>query len=97
MRVLFLGVQLDLITFIDPSDVPSAYACMDVFVAPYVRPATETFALANIEAMAMRVPFVHFGTGGIQVRGRYWRWANLCRAEWMVVLDTIRFSVVQLQ
>jgi hypothetical protein len=54
--------------FIDPEDVPRAYKCMNVFVAPYTRPATETFALANLEALAMGVPFVHFGTGGIRVR-----------------------------
>jgi glycosyltransferase involved in cell wall biosynthesis len=46
-----------------PADVPALYACMDVFVAPYLR---DTFAVANIEAMAMEVPFVHFGLGGLQ-------------------------------
>lgn len=60
-------MQLKIESFVEPKAVPSVYACMDVLVSPYIRPATETFGLANIEAMAMRVPFIHFGTGGIQV------------------------------
>jgi hypothetical protein len=72
-------------TFMDPKDVPGLYACMDVFVAPYVRPATETFALANIEAMSMRVPFVHFMTGGIQVR--------MCSSAQCFVYGAVKGSV----
>jgi glycosyltransferase involved in cell wall biosynthesis len=59
-----------LVGFVAPEDVPAVYGCMDVFVAPYVRPATETFALTILEAMAMRVPVVHFNVGGIRVRPR---------------------------
>jgi glycosyltransferase involved in cell wall biosynthesis len=66
----FLVLQLPQLVvhkFVSPSDMPRVFACMDVFVAPFIRPATETFGLVNIEAAAMGVPFVHFGTGGIQV------------------------------
>lgn len=61
-------MQLLIHTFVEPADMPSVFACLDVLVSPFTRPATETFGLVNIEANAMRVPFVHFGTGGIQVR-----------------------------
>lgn len=36
-------------------------------MSPYMRAATETFALTNLEAMAMGVPLVTFGVGGIRV------------------------------
>ncbi len=61
------SVQLLIHTFVEPANMPSVFACLDVLVSPFTRPATETFGLVNIEANAMRVPFVHFGTGGIQV------------------------------
>ncbi len=61
-------LQLHFAGFVEPADTPAVYACMDVFVGPYVRPATETFALTNLEAMAMEVPFIHFNVGGIRVR-----------------------------
>ena len=59
--------QVTLVGFVPPEELPAAYACMDVYVGPYVYPATETFALTNLEAMAMGVPFIHFNTGGIRV------------------------------
>lgn len=59
--------QLVVHEFVSPPDMPRVFACMDVFVAPFIRPATETFGLVNIEAAAAGVPFIHFGTGGIQV------------------------------
>ncbi len=78
--------QVDIHTDVGPRDMPSVYKCADVFVAPYVRNQSETFALANLEAMAMGVPFVHFGTGGIRVRGPRgsrtlpgWQWARSVR------------------
>jgi hypothetical protein len=42
-------VQLDILPQVGPEEVPRVYKCMHVFVAPYVRPETETFALANVE------------------------------------------------
>lgn len=60
-------VQIHVSGFIDPDSIPLAYLCMDVFVAPYVRAATETFALTNLEAMALGVPMIHFNVGGIRV------------------------------
>ncbi len=54
--------------FVDVVDVPEVLACMDVFVAPYINPTTETQAIAAIEAMAMALPVVHFAVGGMQVR-----------------------------
>lgn len=64
----FWPMQLLIQSFVEPADMPRVFACLDVLVSPFVRPATETFGLVNIEANAMRVPFVHFGTGGIRVR-----------------------------
>lgn len=65
---VIVSLQIHVVGFIPPADLPLVYLCMDVFVAPYVRPATETFALTNLEAMAAGVPVIHFNTGGMRVR-----------------------------
>ncbi len=48
-------------------DLVDAYACMDVIVFPSTT-LYETFGIVNLEAMAMKVPVVHFGFAGMQVR-----------------------------
>jgi hypothetical protein len=44
-----------------------ACRCVAVFVAPYMNPSTETFGVANVEALSMSLPVLHFGVGGLQV------------------------------
>ncbi len=56
-----------IVEFAPPDAVAAMYTCFDAFIAPYVRAATETFAIVNIEAMAMGLPVVHFNIGGMRV------------------------------
>jgi glycosyltransferase involved in cell wall biosynthesis len=46
-------------------NVASRLAALDVLVNPSLRAWSETFCIANIEAMAMSLPVVTFGVGGI--------------------------------
>ena len=79
MKCIFI-LQFARIEFVDPEHIPAVYTCFDVFVAPYIRQSTETFAQTLIEAMAMQVPVVHFNIGGIRVSRaaavpmRLWLW-----------------------
>jgi len=57
-RVTFTG-------WIAHDDLPSLFRSVDVVVNPSVRGWSETFCIANIEAMAMRVPLVTFAAGGV--------------------------------
>lgn len=41
-----------------------AFEAMDILVFPSLRPESETFGVVNVEAMAMELPLVTFGTGG---------------------------------
>ncbi len=51
-------------------ELPALLALLDVLVNTSVRGWSETFCIANIEAMAMRVPLVTFAAGGV---GQYVR------------------------
>ena len=62
VRILPAGAS-----FVAAHDVPEVLACMDVFVAPFISPSCETQGIAPLEAMAMSIPVVHFGVGGMQV------------------------------
>ena len=89
-------VQLLLAGFVHPDRVPDAFACMDVFVAPYIRPSTETFALTVVEAMAMGVPVVHFDIGGMRVSALLCCCADAWYCFALFVCDCIalRFKIV---
>ena len=62
-RVAFTG-------WVSHDSLPSILSTIDVMVNPSVRGWSETFCIANIESMAMRVPLVTFATGGV---GQYVR------------------------
>ena len=62
------GMQVALRSFVPPQELPGLYECVDVLVSPYI--GMETYAITNIEAMAMALPFLHYGIGGIQVRSK---------------------------
>ena len=51
----------------------SLLASLDVMVNPSLRAWSETLCIANVEAMAMRLPVVTFGVGGV---GEYVRGAQ---------------------
>lgn len=46
-------------------DLPEILSKIDILVNPSLRAWSETFCIANIEAMAMRIPLVTFAVGGI--------------------------------
>jgi glycosyltransferase involved in cell wall biosynthesis len=46
-------------------DMPGVLAGLDVLVNPSLRAWSETFCIANIEAMSMAVPLVTFAVGGV--------------------------------
>lgn len=46
-------------------DVPHALSGVDVLVNPSLRAWSETYCIANVEAMAMGVPLVTFAAGGV--------------------------------
>ena len=61
------SVELDrLITFDTSAASSRPHRCLDV-IAFTSTTLFETFGIVNLEAMAMRVPVVHFGTAGMQV------------------------------
>ena len=53
--------------FSEPEDIPAHLACVDVYVCPSVQ---ETYGISVVQAMAMGLPVVHFGVGGLHVRAR---------------------------
>jgi glycosyltransferase involved in cell wall biosynthesis len=57
-KVVFTG-------WVPHDKLPSLLANIDIMVNPSVRGWSETFCIANIEAMAMQVPLVTFATGGV--------------------------------
>jgi len=57
----------------DQSALASLLASLDVMVNPSLRAWSETLCIANVEAMAMRLPVVTFGVGGV---GEYVRGAQ---------------------
>ncbi|KAJ1451414.1 hypothetical protein M885DRAFT_15428 [Pelagophyceae sp. CCMP2097] len=61
------------------------YAGMDVLVNPSLRAWSETFCIANIEAMALGVPVVSFGVGGV---GEYLRGGGGAKANGALVNST---------
>lgn len=65
-----LGVDrlLDWVGFVHPTQLMRWYKhrCMDVVVAPYLRPLSESFGLVLTEAMEAGLPVLHFAVGGIQ-------------------------------
>lgn len=65
-----LGVDrlLDWVGFVHPTQLMDWYKhrCMDVVVAPYLRPLSESFGLVLTEAMEAGLPVLHFAVGGIQ-------------------------------
>jgi glycosyltransferase involved in cell wall biosynthesis len=67
MLVSLFVVQTYITGFLPPDAIAAVNLCVDVLVAPYIRPAMETFAQVIVEAMAMRVPVLSFGVGGINV------------------------------
>jgi hypothetical protein len=44
--------------------LPDYLSCLDVYVCPSVR---ETYGISVVQAMAMSLPVIHFGYGGMQV------------------------------
>lgn len=56
--VKFLG-------WISSQDLPEVLSKISILVNPSLRAWSETFCIANIEAMAMRIPIVTFAVGGI--------------------------------
>jgi glycosyltransferase involved in cell wall biosynthesis len=60
-----LGIS-DRVTFTGwvGSEVPLVLRGLDVMVNPSLRGWSETFCVANIEAMSMQVPLVTFAVGG---------------------------------
>jgi len=65
---LGVGPFLDWVGFVHPSALMAWYRhrCVDLLVAPYLRPLSESFGLVLTEAMEAQVPVVHFAVGGIQ-------------------------------
>jgi len=66
-------------------EVARHYAGMDVLVNPSLRAWSETFCIANIEAMALGVPVVSFGVGGV---GEYLRGGGGAKANGALVNST---------
>ena len=58
-RVIFVGAVYG------AENVASYYASFDVVVQPALRAWSETFCIANLEAMASARPIVSFGVGGV--------------------------------
>lgn len=56
--VMFIG-------FVTPVSLPDYLSCLDVYVCPSIR---ETYGISVVQAMAMSLPVIHFGYGGMQVR-----------------------------
>ena len=54
--------------WLSAEDLPRVLRGFTVLVNPSLRAWSETFCIANIEAMSMRVPLVTFAVGGIPIR-----------------------------
>jgi hypothetical protein len=67
-RALGIAQRIRFTGFVNPMNLTTWYrhSCIDLVVAPYLRPMSESFGLVLIEAMEAAVPVVHFGVGGIQ-------------------------------
>ena len=51
--------------FLIGEDLPNMLAGVDIMVNPSLRAWSETFCIANIEAMAMGIPLISFSVGGV--------------------------------
>ena len=64
-RTLGLQAHMSFEGWVDAPSLRLLLARTDVLVNPSLRAWSETFCIANIEAMAMGIPVVTFGVGGI--------------------------------
>lgn len=55
---------VEFVGFVPPDLLPTMLEAMDIVVFPSLRAPAETFAIVNVEAMAMEVPVVGFGVPG---------------------------------
>jgi len=62
---LGVGPAFTFVGWVTPEDQPKTLRGIDVLVNPSLRVWSETFCIANIEAMATGVPLVSCGIGGI--------------------------------
>ena len=66
-----LCIMLDIVEYVEFASWLSgdayiaALGTVDVLVNPSIRSWSETFCIANIEALAMRIPLITFGIGGV--------------------------------
>jgi glycosyltransferase involved in cell wall biosynthesis len=51
--------------WVGASDLPTVLAGVDIIVNPSLRAWSETFCIANVEAMSMELPLVTFAVGGV--------------------------------
>jgi glycosyltransferase involved in cell wall biosynthesis len=51
--------------YVPVSDLPAVLAGMDIVVNPSLRAWSETFCIANAEALSMELPLVTFAVGGV--------------------------------
>jgi glycosyltransferase involved in cell wall biosynthesis len=51
--------------YVPVSDLPAVLAGMDIVVNPSLRAWSETFCIANAEALSMELPLVTFAAGGV--------------------------------
>jgi glycosyltransferase involved in cell wall biosynthesis len=72
-------------------DLPGVLAGVDVVVNPSLRAWSETFCIANIEAMSMEVPLVTFAVGGV---GEYVRKPSQDEAEHDALFSVSENAVV---
>ena len=62
---LRISWAVDFIGWVSAQDLPSVLAGLDIVVNPSLRAWSETFCIANIEALSMELPLVTFAVGGI--------------------------------
>ena len=65
--VVRLGISDDVAMtgWVSAESFPAYLRVVDIMINPSVRGWSETFCIANIEAMAMRIPLVTLGVGGV--------------------------------
>jgi hypothetical protein len=73
--LLLCATQLETSGFAEPEDIPRRLACVDLYVCPSV---VETYGISVVQAMAMGLPVVHFGVGGMQVGPAACTLSSLC-------------------